>query len=64
VAGALGAVGLTLIAVLLAIALAVALALSPIWVPVLIIMGLVSLFRKNTPTMPSAPTPPPAAVAA
>ncbi|HEX7631889.1 MAG TPA: hypothetical protein VF388_07140 [Lacunisphaera sp.] len=52
VAGILGAVGLSLLAVLLALALGFALALSPIWVPVLVVMGLVSLFRKDTRAVP------------
>jgi hypothetical protein len=58
VAAVLGAVGLSLLALLLAIVLAVALALSPIWLPVLVIMGLVSLFRRD-----SRPAPVPAAAA-
>lgn len=64
VAAVLGVVGLSLIAVLLAIALAVLLALSPIWVPVLVVMGLVGLFRKERPAMSIPPTPPPAAAVA
>ena len=47
VAAVLGAVGLSLVAALVAIALALAVALSPIWIPVLAVMGLVSLLRKN-----------------
>jgi len=46
-AAVLGAVGLSLLAVLAAVALALAVALSPIWIPVLIVMGLISLFRKS-----------------
>lgn len=42
----LGAVGFSLVLALLAIALAFALALSPIWIPVLIVMGAISLFKK------------------
>jgi hypothetical protein len=63
-AGLLGIVGFSLIIVLLAIALAVALALAPIWIPVLVIMGLVSLFRRDE--RPAAPPPsvPPAAATA
>lgn len=47
----LGAVGISLLAVLAAVILAFALALSPIWIPVLIVIGLVSLFRgeRNAP---------------
>ena len=61
-AALLGAVGLSLVAalvaVLLAVLLAFTLALSPIWIPVLVVMGLVSLFRKN-----SNPAPAPVATA-
>lgn len=63
-AGLLGIVGFSLIIVLLAIALTVALALAPIWVPVLLIMGLVSLFRRDEHAAPPPAAPPPAAVAA
>ncbi len=52
-AAVLGAVGLSLVAALMAIALALAVALSPIWIPVLAVMGLISLFKKTGPT--SAP---------
>lgn len=45
-AALLGAFGLTLVALLLAVGIALALALSPIWIPVLIVMGLISLFKK------------------
>ncbi|HVZ66073.1 MAG TPA: hypothetical protein VG936_16015 [Lacunisphaera sp.] len=45
-AGILGAFGLTLVALLLIVGIAVALALSPIWIPVLIVMGLISLYKK------------------
>ena len=62
VAAVLGAVGLSLLAVLLAIVVAFTLALSPIWLPVLVIIGLVKLFRSETPVGPAAP--PPAAAAA
>jgi hypothetical protein len=51
----LGAVGLSLAAALLAVGIALALALSPLWIPVLIVMGLISLFRKlGGKTTPSA----------
>lgn len=46
-AGILGVVGISLVAALLAVLVAFAVALSPIWIPVLVIMGLVSLFRKT-----------------
>ena len=55
VAAVLGAVGLSLLAVLLGIVLAVAVALSPIWVPVLVIMGFVSLFRRDARPAPAVP---------
>ena len=57
VAGVLGVVGISLVAALLAVLVAFAVALSPIWIPVLVIMGLVSLFRKTderTPPMMAA----------
>jgi hypothetical protein len=53
-AGVLGAVGLSLVGVLLAVAIALAVALSPIWVPVLIVTGLVSLFRSPRQSTPPA----------
>ena len=56
-AGILGAFGLSLVAVLLVVALAIALALAPIWIPVLIVMGLISLFKK----LGDKPAPPVAA---
>ncbi len=56
VAAVLGAIGLSLLAVLLAIVLAVTLALSPIWVPVLVIMGVVSLFRRDAGRAPAPVT--------
>ena len=46
-AAVLGAVGISLVVSLLAVLLAFTLALSPIWIPVLVIMGLVSLFRRK-----------------
>ncbi len=57
VAGILGVVGISLVAALLAVLVALAVALSPIWIPVLVIMSLVSLFRKSeerTPPMVAA----------
>lgn len=47
VAGILGVLGLSLLAALLAVALAFTVALAPIWIPVLAVIGLVSLFRRN-----------------
>ena len=52
VAGILGVVGISLVAALLAVLVAFAVALSPIWIPVLVIMGLVSLFRKTEERTP------------
>jgi hypothetical protein len=54
-AAVLGAVGLSLLVVLLGIVLAIAVALSPIWVPVLVIMGFVSLFRRDARPAPITP---------
>lgn len=59
VAAVLGVVGLSFIAGLLAVLLALTVALSPIWIPVLVIMGLVALFRREE--RPAAPMPPPPA---
>ncbi|WP_415908938.1 hypothetical protein [Oleiharenicola sp. Vm1] len=58
-AAVLGALGLSLLAALVAVVLAFAVALSPIWIPVLCVIGVISLFRRNS--KPAAPTPPPAA---
>ncbi|MDI1318969.1 MAG: hypothetical protein PSW75_02090 [bacterium] len=58
IAAVLGVVGVSLLAALLAALLAVALglafALSPIWIPVLIVMGAISLYKKlgDTPAAP------------
>jgi len=57
VAALLGVVGVSLVAALLAVVLALALSLSPIWITVLVVMGLISLFRKSeerTPPMMAA----------
>ena len=43
----LGAIGLSMLAVFAAVVLTLAVALSPIWIPVLVIVGLVSLFKKG-----------------
>jgi hypothetical protein len=59
-AALLGVIGLTLIIVLLSVLLAIAVALSPIWVPILAVIGLISLFRRQAP----APTPVPPVMAA
>ncbi len=49
----LGAVGISLVAALFAVLLALAVVLSPIWVPVLVVLGLISLFRKGERTPPA-----------
>ncbi len=49
----LGALGISLIAALFAVVLALAVALSPIWIPVLVVLGLISLFRKSERTPPA-----------
>ena len=51
VAALLGAVGLSLLAGFAILIFALAAALSPIWIPVLAILGLVALFKKlNEPS--------------
>jgi len=45
-AAVLGAVGFGLILALLGVVLSLALALAPIWVPVLVVLGFISLFRR------------------
>ncbi len=52
VACLLGVAGLSLLVVLLAVALGLAVALSPIWIPVLAALGLISLFRRTDRTPP------------
>jgi hypothetical protein len=52
-AAVLGIVGISLIAALLAIVIALVVALAPIWIPVLAIMGIVSLCRRNGHTPPA-----------
>lgn len=46
-AAVLGAVGISLVAALMAVLIAFTVALSPIWIPVLVILGLVSLCKKQ-----------------
>jgi hypothetical protein len=60
-AAVLGVVGLSLVVALLAVVVAFAVALSPIWIPVLAIVGLVSLFKRSNPTPGAGATPPPVA---
>ncbi len=45
-AAVLGVVGLSLVAALVAIVIALAGALAPIWIPVLLVMGAISLCRR------------------
>jgi hypothetical protein len=52
IAAVLGAVGISLLAGLAAVVLCLAVALSPIWIPVLCVIGIVSLFRKAERTPP------------
>ena len=53
-AAVLGSIGLSLLALLAAVLLAFAVALSPIWIPVLVIVGLVKLFRTKEPNVVTA----------
>lgn len=55
VAAVLGALGVSLLAVLCGILLGLVIALSPIWIPVLVVIGLVSLFRENKPAVAAVP---------
>jgi hypothetical protein len=55
-AAVLGAVGVSLVVALAAVLLAFAVALSPIWIPVLAVVGIVSLFRKTDRPAPPAMT--------
>ena len=45
----LGAIGISLVAGLLAVLIALTVALAPIWIPILVVLGLISLFRSKTP---------------
>lgn len=51
-AAVLGVVGLSLVVALLGIALALAVALAPVWIPVLVVLGIVSLFRRESSAPP------------
>jgi hypothetical protein len=51
-AAVLGVIGISLLAGLVAVVLTFAVALSPIWLPVLAVIGIVSLFRKADRTPP------------
>lgn len=57
-AAVLGAAGLSLLAIFCAIVAGILAVLAPIWIPVLIIMGAISLFRK-----PARQSPPPTTAA-
>lgn len=48
----LGAVGLSLLTALAGILVAFAVVLAPVWVPVLIVLGLISLFRRDRGAVP------------
>jgi len=50
----LGAVGLSLVAALAGVLIAFAVALAPVWIPVLVVIGLVSLFRRERNVPPVA----------
>jgi hypothetical protein len=54
VATVLGALGLSLLAAFAAIVIALSVALSPIWIPVLVIVGVISLIKRadNQPQSP------------
>ncbi|MEJ1973557.1 MAG: hypothetical protein WDM96_14175 [Lacunisphaera sp.] len=55
-AAVLGVVGISLVVALAAVLLAFAVALSPIWIPVLAVIGIVGLFRKSERTSPAMTT--------
>lgn len=54
VAAVLGSIGLSLVAAVVAILLAITVALAPIWIPVLLVIGLVKLFRTPAPKVVTA----------
>jgi len=56
VAAVLGVIGISLLAGLAAVVLCLAVALSPIWIPVLVVIGIVSLFRKGNGVPPTVTT--------
>lgn len=53
-AAVLGSIGLSLVAAFVAVVLALAVALSPIWIPVLCVIGLIKLFRTKAPNVVTA----------
>lgn len=60
VAAVLGVIGISLLAGLAAVLLSLTVALSPIWIPILVVVAIVSLCRKDdqgTPTPPPPGTP-------
>ena len=54
VATILGALGLSLLAAFAAIVIALAVALSPIWIPILVIVGVISLIKRAN-SQPQSP---------
>ena len=52
------ALGVSLLGVTLGLALGVVMALAPIWLPVLAIIGAISLVRKDAPSAPPPAAPP------
>lgn len=52
-AAVLGIVGISLLAAIGAVLIALAVALSPIWIPVLAIVGIVSLCKRDERTPPA-----------
>jgi len=54
VAAALGVLGLSLLAILCSVLIAITVALAPIWIPFLVVMGLISLFRRKEPKIVTA----------
>jgi hypothetical protein len=53
-AAVLGVIGLSLLAVLISVLIALTVALAPIWIPVLVIVGIISLFRRKEPNVVTA----------
>ncbi len=47
IAAVLGTAGLSLVFALVGVSVALAAALAPVWIPVLLVMGMISLFRKS-----------------
>ena len=54
-AAVLAAVGVSLFAAIVGVLLGLIVALAPVWIPVLIVIGLVSLFRRERGVPPLAP---------